>query len=43
VGLVWVWGGLVRVGIFSSTFDYCFEPNLLTVSPIDPILLPLAV
>jgi hypothetical protein len=34
--------GLVRSGIFSPTFNYYFEHNLLTVSPIDPILLPLA-
>jgi hypothetical protein len=41
-GLVRVWGRLVSVGIFSSTFDGCFERHLLTVSPIDSILLPLA-
>jgi hypothetical protein len=34
--------GLVRFGIFNSTFDQCFERNLLTVSLINPILLPLA-
>jgi hypothetical protein len=35
-------GGLVRTGFFSSTFDNSFEDNLLTVSPIDHILLLLA-
>jgi hypothetical protein len=41
-GLVRDWGRLVRIGIFSSTFDDYFERNLLTISPIDPILLPFA-
>jgi hypothetical protein len=34
--------GLVRSDNFSSTFDHCFEHNMLTVSPpIVPILFPL--
>jgi hypothetical protein len=37
-----VLGGLVQTGVFSSTFDDCFEHNLLTVSPIDTILFLLA-
>jgi hypothetical protein len=35
-------GGLVQTGFFISTFDDCFECNLLTVSLIDLILLSLA-
>jgi hypothetical protein len=34
--------GHVHQTVFHPTFDDCFERNLLTVSPIDPILLPLA-
>jgi hypothetical protein len=41
-GLVRFKGGLVRIEFFSSTNDYCFECNLLTISPSDFILLPLA-
>jgi hypothetical protein len=41
-GLVRVKGELVWTGVFNSTFDDCFEHNLITVSPIDPFLLPLA-
>jgi hypothetical protein len=33
--------GQVRSSMFSSIFDDCFERNFLTVSPIDPVLLPL--
>jgi hypothetical protein len=40
--LVWLKGGQVQSNIFSSIFDDCFERNLLTVSLIGPILLPLA-
>jgi hypothetical protein len=32
---------LIRSGISSSTFDHCFEHNMLTISPIDHILFPL--
>jgi hypothetical protein len=32
---------LVWTDIFSSNFDDCFERNLLTVNPIDPIILPM--
>jgi hypothetical protein len=35
-------GGLVQTGFFISTFDDCFECNLLTVSLIDLILVSLA-
>jgi hypothetical protein len=41
-GLVQIWGGLVWIGNFSSTFDDSFVCNLLTVSTIDHILLLLA-
>jgi hypothetical protein len=44
-----MWTGLVRyldwtspMGILVETFDHYFGHNLLTVSTIDPILLPLA-
>jgi hypothetical protein len=40
-GLVQVRGRLVQTGFFSSNFDDSFERNLLTVSLIDLILLPL--
>jgi hypothetical protein len=40
--LVWLKGGLVQIGFFSSTFDDCFEHNLLTISLIDLILLLMA-
>jgi hypothetical protein len=39
---IWVKGGLVWTDIFRSTFDDYFERNLLAVSPIDHILLLLA-
>jgi hypothetical protein len=41
-GLVRSVTGQVRSCVFSSTFIQCFERNLLTVSPIDHILLLLA-
>jgi hypothetical protein len=33
--------GQVWSGILSSTFDYCFKHNMLTVSSIDPSLFSL--
>jgi hypothetical protein len=43
-----VWTGQVQyldqtnsLDFLARTFDYCFGRNLLIISPIDPILLPL--
>jgi hypothetical protein len=41
-GLVQSVSRQVRSCFFSSTFVHCFERNLLTISPIDPIILLLA-